>query len=592
MSKQGPSSTEQLLDIVRSKEQPKSVQQPDTPPPMESTLSSTADLYQLAFKYAKLIVEIRKTALCILAVEQRSLHPSCEHFIIPLVPSVRNDDEKLAEFLREKITFCAAGCKCIELWVQLPLDSLHQTLIEVSAARGPQLDKAVYWLLKSQIRDLDEKTHFIDYRVKSGLNKKKALLQVEATVAPYTEINRMKELFKSADLSLTGMIAKQCAVNATVHALPAVEESLLTLYVDDEFSSISIFSNNEFAFTRTIRTGISSFLEPLKGTAYEENSEEEFSPVSYSPYPHNSQEIFALIEPVALRLARQIERTISHIGSKSISTPKRIYLAGDYCWSAEFKDFISRQTGIETVTLPTPAPVNLPFTHLDAKNRPDAVFALLYATLFVEKNDGINLLHSFSVRRKLNTKRLIHLISTGALAAGVLFLFISCVWQYTSNRELVSTIETVKQKIEESKPLITQQTLLSKMAELERRRQQAKDIGKNIVAPALLAELNTIQSSNVKLLEVQFIAGATPYTSKNRRVAADSAVLDGIVIGEPHEFNTSLAMYISKLGQHQFFSVPTVTLREEKQIPHLGTVLHFMLHCTISPVEKTKEPEK
>lgn len=579
MNRQDPSSTEQLLDMVRS-----SAQECDFTKNTANNVSTIGKLYRLAFKHVKLVIDIRSSTLCILAIEQKVAHPACERFVIPFHPTLQNNDAEVANFLHEKITFCTSGCKSVEIWTQTRLDNFFQTILEVSALKGQQLDKAVYWSLKKHLKELDEKTHFIDYRVRPSLSKDTSALQVEATVVPKTELARQKTLFDNAGLPLTGIVSKQCVVNAAINALPDRSESLLTLYVDKEFSCISIFTNNDLTFTRTIRTGTSSFIEALQGTEFEQGSENEFTPVKDSPYPNQHQTLFSHIEPVALRLARQIERTISLISNKAIPAPQRIYLTGDYAWSTEFKDFIERETNVETKTLPTPLSSELSLTYFDPNIRADAAFGLLYGTVLVEQNDGINLLHDFLSRRKLAAQRKIHLASTSVAIAVMLLLFISFCWQYVSNSQLQNNIATLDKEIRAIQPRLTQKILLHQMSDLENKRKQAVKLGENFAAPALLSMLNSMKTDNVRLIETHYVTGNTPLKNykTSHRTSNSSVILDGIITGEPHAFNTALAMYIAQLGQSSFFSVPTVTLREQQHVPQLGTVLHFMLHCNLA----------
>ena len=95
--------------------------------------------------------------------------------------------------------------------------------------------------------------------------------------APREEIDELKGLFSQIGLPLTGISITPFAIQnlfKTEWIPPAVEGTVASLFIGNDFSRIDIFSKGKLIMTRGIKAGINSMVESLMERFGTERKEE------------------------------------------------------------------------------------------------------------------------------------------------------------------------------------------------------------------------------------------------------------------------------------------------------------------------------
>ena len=274
------SSTEKLLDLIRSDEQPDKApdalpifppnrEQPDEAhdalpvfPPKKTGTGNISNFF--AKKSVSVGVDIGYDELKLVKVNQPSSGQwkLLNYKKIPIKTGISRDTSEFAGFLKSELTqFCGSG-KDFNLWGLIQSDNTNVQSIHIPKVGKKQLENTVYWTAKKNI-NFDEKETILDFEVQgevveSGITK----LSVLVCTAPKREVGEMKNLFNSIGFPLVGLTVAPFALQNLFRTdwMPFPGQTVATLCIGDSSSRIDIFSDGNLVMTRGIRAELTAWL--------------------------------------------------------------------------------------------------------------------------------------------------------------------------------------------------------------------------------------------------------------------------------------------------------------------------------------------
>ena len=193
--------------------------------------------------------------------------------------------------------------------------------------------------------------------------------------APRQEIEDLKALFSRIGWPLTGISIVPFSVQNLFRTgwIPALEGTVASLFIGNDFSRIDIYSADNLVMTRGIKAGLSSMVEALVERFNERKQDPETPALtieqgrkiirSLSPDSPPLQEtdagvdlrkedIFEMIQPALERLSRQVERTFEHYATMMPGERiVRIYVSGAMNIYQPIVEYVGSQLGIPSAVL-------------------------------------------------------------------------------------------------------------------------------------------------------------------------------------------------------------------------------------------------
>lgn len=580
MPDESKSSTELLLNLLRKKTENTAWEHEDDKLPRGRQVSS------ISFTNATLYVDVRDTTITILARE-KYIHIGRYEYVTVALDNPVEETENFSAVLRDIIQQSTAGCRKVELVGLIRSDSVYQTVLIVPKMRHNQLSTAVFWTLKKELKDVDEETHFIDFRIRKRASTSGNQLSVLVTVVPRSDIELWTEWYAATGIRLLGVVLASTCFSNLISAVPEQGsdslESLLLVHIEKNYSVVLGFEKQDVRFSRILKIGSQNFVDELSGTQFESEGYTAFMPEFVSAYAGNEKDIFAIVSPVASRFEGQIERAIVLLDDFNISIPQRVYISGDYSWDKYFLNYLSEKTGCTVLPLVALPPDFLPTSSMDA-TRHDTVFASHFGAVLSAKVNDINLLYDFSARDR---QYVADIFSLGTMLLVACLLFVQLVvvsWQYADTYQMEQKIQKLEAQFDSYVPPVSLEMVEYLTEDLLSIRKHAKRLGYTLMPAALLTALNTLPADNIKLLRVHYICPEGALHTKQadeERIKAPvpegTVIVEGVVLGDEFQFNAALSMFVAKIGQRRVFSMPAVTSKEIEEIDQQRRVLRFTL---------------
>jgi Tfp pilus assembly PilM family ATPase len=271
----------------------------------------------------------------------------------------------LPAFLKKALDDFRAPNRKTAYWCALPRDAVQTHNTTIPKVPDQEVGNTVFWTTVREIA-FDQAAMLLDFQtVKEIKGDSGSKILTIVYLAARREIEGLTELFNSIGHPLTGIASPAAAFHNELRQSGLAEkvEHVAHLFLGDEKSYIALFSEGSLIFRRDINTGISSLVESLmekaadQGVILDEAGCRQllFSDQTASSMPDNfqgllteDQTIFDLELPAAVRLIRQMERTLDYCKNNfAVPRASRIMLDGVSFSSSALAAYFSHEIGIE-----------------------------------------------------------------------------------------------------------------------------------------------------------------------------------------------------------------------------------------------------
>lgn len=625
ISKEDLSSTEKLLKVIRGSghvadSESRGFSQPGFFSKMRRQwfAGSTGDI--LGVEISRDTISLVRTTAS--RAGREIVHASSD----PIPPGLSPDHPEFIGFLKSRILQTGAAPRKTDIWACLPA-----ARGEIWSVRVPRIRKglsnAAYWSARKE-KAFDEAETVFDYHITGEIteNGSRKLLAEVCTV-PARDVNLYKKVFSGAGFSLKGITLPAFAIkNLFVSGLAGLGRDVCAvLCIGEESSSIDIHGEGRILFSRVIRTGRDSIVDSLamaSGQAHEYDSEIAFDPDPDALAPEgneanetrsqpqaplsrkaaqqilnafdasalengavfSSKAFFALMEPALERLARQLERTISHsVNVLHHPSPSKLYICGHISFLKEIADFFGEQLGIQTEALDI-------LGSSVSRVSPDAVLRDSGRRLSLASAVGLampvmetaNFLHTAFDRDREKTA----MRSTNAVAAGcaLLFIFTAGYWWYTLNEQERARRETVRleEQLHASTPNTTLETITQMAGAYKQQQRVLADYSRKLHGLAVIGEIQRITPENIQMLNMTL--DANPPKSDARTERRQTLLLEGIIRQNAVGFDAVLAGYIRQLRQSPMIREVAIRRSTIDSFAEGEEVYRFILHIDLDKV--------
>lgn len=589
------SSTEKLLDLIRSGERPdKTSASRDLSYRGERGFRSTKR--KLARGSVSVGVDIGEREIRLVKVERTSDNEwkllDCRKVLFE--KDLTFDVPECADFLKVEMTRFCGPARGINIWGSIPSPRVDVQHIRIPRVGKKKIENAVYWTAKKNIPFDDNETIF-DFEVQgevveSGVKK----LAVVVYTAPKEEVEKMRTLFESAGFPLAGITIAPFAIQNIFknNWIPSFEETAATLYIDRDWSRIDIFSDGVFVMTRCIKAGINSMIESLmevynesrkdipvsniSSTAktsmtFEEASELVFG-LSQDSLPHaldikefglEEREIFEMVNPALERLVRQIDRTFEYcnatFGKGAVSF---IYVFSAMNVYQPVVDYIGDQLGIGMDVLDPFAPGN-PYggtITADISLSERVFFAQALGLSLSDPQETFNFIFTYKDKAQEESKKKLNVSILSFLVFIICFGFAYYLWLGHIVDEKEVRITQLEEKLLRGIQL-NEEIILTAAMDIKKQYKDLKIYRERYLGIAVLGELSSLTPSNIRLFSVEadMSAGLNDEGKDDVRIL----MVNGIVTGNDNSFEASLARYVFALQESSLFDRAIISKKDK-----------------------------
>jgi hypothetical protein len=141
-----------------------------------------------------------------------------------------------------------------------------------------------------------------------------------------------------------------------------------------------------------------------------------------------------------------------------------------------------------------------------------------------------------------------------------------------------SRIHNLRQKLEKYNPRLNQNLILQLFSKAKQNQHLLRDYGRKYLGTAIIAELSHMTPSNIRLIDIAANLGKT--SAAEEKTPTKGLLLEGMIFGDGHTIEASLASYLLKLGTSPIFAQPSLEANASEV--HEGEkVIHFKIHLTL-----------
>ena len=619
-------STERLLDIIRNKKDDIKSERLDT-----SKIDPPRKLFK--FTSRKIISGEKPVTIGIdigheylrMVKTTRSADKRWELLDYKSVPYAHITTRKspdFSNFLSSELNKFCGSIGNANLWAIMSAARVNVRHINIPKVAKKQIENAVYWTIKKET-PFDDKDTVFDFEIQREVTEQgvgKWLTMVYT--APRAEIEELKGLFLQIGLPLTGISITPFAIQnlfKTEWIPPAVEGTVASLFIGNDFSRIDIFSKGKLIMTRGIKAGINSMVESLverlgitrKEAAGKDRSSppisfEQAKKVLFSLSPDSppltendigfgltDEEKFDTILPALERVVRQVERTFEHYtGDHNYDMVTRIYVSSAMNISQPVIEYVGNQLGIKSDIL-NPFKSKIPNIGRSMEQASVSEILSLIPAFGLALSDNAytpNLMFRFKDKeREANITRANRIIFAVFIAA--LFVCLGfLLFEIQKVRERETVITQLEQQLSQYKPRVDQNLISGMLSSSNRQHQLARTYVDRYLGMAVISELSSMTPRNIRLIDLKVRTGAVQsgkMTAKEpkREAAAPkqegkNVTVEGVVFGDRKALEASLAGYIMKLKSSPMFSNISVQKNSIEPL-RKDEVLYFVIEMKL-----------
>ncbi|MGA2330906.1 MAG: pilus assembly protein PilM [Syntrophales bacterium] len=615
-------STERLLDIIRNKKDDMKTEPLDTSKidPPKKLIKFTHPRIAAGEKPVTIGIDIGHEYLRMVKTA-RSADKRWElldYKSVPYTHITARKSPEFSNFLRSELTKFCGSIRDANLWAIMSAARVNVRHINIPKVGKKQIENAVYWTIKKET-PFDDKDTVFDFEIQREVTEQgvsKWLTMVYT--APREDIEELKGLFSQIGLPLTGISITPFAIQnlfKTEWIPPAVEGTVASLFIGNDFSRIDIFSKGKLIMTRGIKAGINSMVESLMerlGTARKEAAGKDRSvlPISFEqakkalfslspdspPLTENDigfgltdQEKFDTILPALERVVRQVERTFEHYtGAHNYEMVTRIYVSSAMNISQPVIEYVGNQLGIKSDIL-NPLKSKIPNIGKSVEQTSvSEILALIpaFGLALSDKSYTPNLMFRFKDKeREANTTRANRII----LAAFIVALVVcsgSLLFEIQKAREKETVIAQLEKQLSQYTPRVDQNLISGMLSSSSRQHQLARTYVDRYLGMAVISELSSMTPPNIRLIDLKMRTGKMAAIEPKREASgikegAKNVTVEGVVFGDRKALESSLAGYIMKLKSSPMFSHISIQKNSIEPL-RKDEVLHFVIDMKLA----------
>ena len=636
-------STEKLLDLIRSKKGATGlpVLKGKSSPAPRRGIQAVSKKKSPARKMIHVGVDIGHDCLRLVKTEKMdSRWDLIDYQRIPF-SHLQKGTPEFTDFLRVELKRFCGDYRKISIWAIMTAASVNVRHIKIPKVPKNQIENAVFWTMKREA-SFNEKESVLDYEVLEEITDNGAPKWfIMAYTAPIREIETVKNLFARIGLPLTGISTIPFAIQNLLRTgwLRQSDGHIATLFLGNSFSRINIFRDGNLIMTRGIKSGINSMVEsllealrdPSRADAllpnHQDSSEVDIEQarkvlISLNPdgealtekdpgYSLTEQQKLEIIKPAVDRLVRQIERTFDYHKEKSGEDGlTRLYVSATVNIYPPVITYMGEQLGLEIgcvdpfdpeETLTDPA-----FDNGDGSERVTLTPALGMALSDNEYTP--NLL--FTAREKQQIVKINRVSRAIFLVLAVLTLICGGAFLYQLGLLTKKTMDVsrLQKQLARYQPRVQQSELLQMAAKVKQQAFSPRDYIERYRGMAVIPEVAALTPVNIRLVNLKADFGAPVPTAaqglpteaaKGQPVAekkteppkeppkgtapagkTNHLVLEGVITGERHSLEASLAAYLIKLEDSPLFQQVTLQKNGIEQV-RKNDVLRFTAQMNI-----------
>ncbi len=522
------------------------------------------------------------------------------------------DVPEFSAFLTSALkSFCGSPDQS-DLWAIVSAAQVDVRHIRIPQVPKKQIANAVFWMGKKELV-FNEKEVVFDYDVQGeiieqGIPK----LSVMIYTAPRRDVEELRSFFSRIGWPLTGISIVPFATQNMLRGgwLPALEGSVASLYIGNDFSRIDIYNGGNLVMTRGIKAGATSMIEAMgdrlgelrqmpqptleQGRKAINSLSPDSPPLEASDYAYGlpKEEIFEIIQPALERLVRQVERTFEHYMTLAGSEPiGRILVSSAMNVYKPFIEYVGSELGVESLVFdPLSAqgpPAACPDVD-DVQNVSErAAFAPALGLAMSDNTLTPNLIFTSGDKEKQAGVARINRIILAAFCAVALVCGAVLAYQGVGIAQKKGTVAKLETQLAALGPTINRDQLTKLTDQLNERRKLSKAYAERYMSMVLLSEVSALTPANIRLVGLKTNlakAAAPPKPAPAGAPAppagAEEVILEGLVIGGREGLENALAGYVLLLETSPIFR--QVTIQKNTIAPFMkGQALHFVINMKV-----------
>ena len=625
MAKDEISSTEKLLDLIRSSTKTGSEFSSITP--SSSFAQRIKSYFNNLFSFKKSIkvgIDIGYDELKLVKTSYSSpqRHQLLDYLKVPYLPNVSVDHPEFIPYLKSVLTRFCGSVKNTEIWANISSARVEMRYLKIPKVPQKQIANAIYWAFK-KITSFNEKDTTFDFEILGDLQEGSAQkTEVMAYTAPTQEIKKLKGIFSKSGFPLTGIsIIPFAYQNLLLNNWVGTDaKNVSSLYIGRDWSRIDIFSNGYLVLSRGIKAGIKTMKATMSGEEVnrikptskpvapdeakqtqidpdraqemffgfaQDSSEQDLSPTELQP---EEKAIFKMILPALKRLVRQVELTFEHFSANfENESVERIYISSGARPHKLIVDYIGNELGIPKENFD---PFSADSEFLGDVSGPESPLeseAFAPAAGIATSSNSItpNFLFTYKDKKKVAD---IHFINK-ILYAGFTLIMILCIgfyfYQKETIREKEDQVAMLKLEMSNFMSKVDQAAILKLVDEAKRNNAAFKEYGRKYLVIAALSEIAEITPANIRLLSITGQLESPPGAEEKN--LEKSIKIEGIILGDRMALESILAGYLIALKGSPIFDQPVIA---EKTMGSFNNneILQFTTHLKLIP--KKNGPNK
>ena len=612
-------STEKLLDIIRNKKDDNHTESVDTSkikppkkrfkftiPEIVPVRKSTTIGIDIGHEYLRMVKTRR------LADSQWEL---LDYRSVPLVHA--KNSPAFINLLKSEINKFCGSYKNTNIWAIMSAARVNVRHINIPKVPKKQIENAVYWTIKKET-PFDETDSVFDFEIQREVSEQgvpKWLTMVYT--APKEAIEEVKGIFGQIGLPLAGISIIPFAVQnifKTGWIAPAVEGTVASLFIGNNFCRIDIYTKGKLIMTRGIKAGVSSMVESLTELLMETNREslkkerklslisvEQVRKVLFSLSPDSQpltnedvgfeltdKEKFHAILPALERMIRQVERTFEHFaGSLNYEKVTKIFVSSAMNISKPIIDYIGDQLGIESDVID---PLKL-YADKSIEETSFSERLALTPAFGIALSDNAytpNLLFRFKDKKNAANIILVNRIMLAAFIAAALISSGIFLFQIQSARQKETQIASLEKELLQFSPRVDQNLISQMIANSRKQQMTSREYNDKYIGMAVISELSSLTPANIRLTNLKAhvgaaLSGKAAAKEPQKEIIKEESrnvVIEGIIFGDRKALESSLAGYIMKLDASPMFH--HVTIQKNVIEPFKKSeVLYFIIDMKI-----------
>ena len=607
-------STEKLLNLIRNKEEdhtPRSVlpaetgsrkKRPKQPLKIYPVKKSANIGIDIGHEYLRFVKAAKSGDGEWLLIDYKS---------VPFDHAVSKKSPEFGGFLRSELLRFLGDNKKVSLWANMSAAHVNVHHIKIPRVAKKQIENAIYWTVRKET-PFDEKNTIIDYEiqgevVENGVPKLSAMVYM----APREEIEELKKQFSAIGFPLDGISISPFAIQNIFIAgwFPAVEGTVASLFIGNDFSRIDIYAHGKLTMTRGIKAGVNSMLELLQekmDKSWPEASQEGAKPGGPSAedarkvlvgldsasaakengagFALTDEEKFAVILPALERIIRQVERTFDHYTTnQGHEKVDKLYASSVIGLSPSILEYVQDQLGMESDVL-DPFEFQLAYSGKDIPSDipPLEKIAMTPALGLALSNNKYTPNFLFRSRDKEKVSQVVRmtraafaaLIIVALICAGISFAQLHSIEQ---KKTRIARLET--QLLQQGSPV--DKDFMSRMvAGFQQVKQKSKDCSEKYTGIAAIAELSALTPKNIRLTGLKVDSGYLRSEKGAKKEIAKHMTVEGLVLGDRKSLEVLFSQYLMTLDNSPLFR--GINVQKNSMEPFdKNEALHFIIDVTI-----------